>query len=64
MTPECSNCDEWVSQAFARVLSVDGEVRACPRCAPKNIPDVKVYGGGEHSTASRATQSQRARGGR
>jgi len=34
--PRCRNCDAYVSDDYARVLSRDGEtVRACPRCPDK-----------------------------
>lgn len=32
MSPECSNCEEWVSQAWKRTNAVDGEVLYCPNC--------------------------------
>lgn len=27
--PECKNCGSWVSERYARVMGIDGEVHAC-----------------------------------
>ena len=64
MSHECENCGAHVSQCYYRVLAVDGEVRACPNCGGKHISDPTTYGGGEHTTAERGTQSGRIGGGR
>jgi len=65
MRHECENCGTVVSHRYYRVLAVDGEVRACPAddCGGKHISDPTVLGGGEHTTASRGTQSGRIGGG-
>ena len=65
MTPECANCGEHVSASYARVLSVGGEVRACPaeECGGRRIVDITQMGGGERMIAESATQSGRTGGG-
>jgi len=44
MTTPCSNCGALVSDEYARVLAVDGEVVACPSC-PDRMPSAAAPGG-------------------
>jgi len=44
MTTECANCGAALSDRYARVLAIDGEVVACPYCTDR-MPSAAEPGG-------------------